>query len=1422
MRTPSPHPSRLAWTCMSLFLIAAPTQAQTLFPTPHTFYNDVAYVTGGTSRQVMDIYTPTGASGTLPVVLYVHGGGWNSGLAEPNMDLWPGLGQGTFAIAAVNYRLNTVVEPLVTQVDDIKAAIRFIKANAATYNIDASRVGLMGQSAGAHLSGMAALTSNIARFGSASDLANTQNLSQSTQVQAVVSWALPPIPPSGNSTLSLATHISSGDPAFRMFHSTTDETVNISFARSFRDSMVAAGIGANLTEITGGHFPLESTRTANVSTIVSYFNTEFAAIPEPSAILITTFSLLLFGIRRLVRRPIAPTTGRLTPAVNLLQMRRPLHPLRSLSLVFILSQSLWGDTPTNLKPVSVGLGSFNYYSSGPFANTLLTGGGWMEFTTNWGNPVAFQNPDGTPNPQFDSRGLPRYLNPGSRLRLLVWPYDVNNGNGPARGNAGVGKWVVTWQGDADIRLNGATFLAAESSGAATGRLINGRRVYNMGATNPSGHITVEQINAASPVTDLKVWLPDPADPQNRSLEGQFWHPTFLSYLASLDLNHLRMMDWGHTNASPQQDWADRRLPDFCQQQGVLNRRNPAPGATAYTNAQGNAVPFAGDRETGIAYEYMVDLANRTGKDLWINVPHLATDDYILKLAQLIAFGSDGVNPYTTPQASPVYPPLDPSRKVWVEYSNEVWSNGNSFPQGNWAQAQATAAGLTREGFLARRYARIWQIFQQQFGGSARIVRVAGLFSGTSGYNSALLTELRDFGSTLTPPVAVDAVAPTVYFGNGIQDWVYEQANLNRASAPAAWFLTAQDFTANSVTRPVSVPLSDSYWNGPAFAQQQSATFVEWKRRIFSGSTAAGGGPDATGEGGGFPASLRTDVSAILGRDVPLVAYEGGPSLYTDYLDGGDARDDGITNFVIALNRRQEFAEIYRIQLNMARAKGLATHSMFVDVSLWSKYGQWGHLEYADQNPAQAVKWKAVSDWAADMSTIRPIDSPVGERPGFQTPAALPRGSSLEPYSQEIVVAGGNVAPGNRLRTVVIGSQLGQGLTLAPVAADPSRYRLSGIPVSEGWSYFYLRVNDDDGDAAWQVYRLFVAGGPGTLVESDVSGAFAGAASLPWTPTLSLDAKATFSGLNVGAPYVSNGGSATGSDGRGVQVFAGSEGLRFSVSQGTASGANSTLASAIADREYWQFTVAPKSGQSLSLRNAEFRLSWMREEYFAPRGVAVFTSVDGFGAGQEIYTLGSAPSVGSPTETTFRLPDTAAYQGLTGPVEFRIYFYGSQYSHRARILGLKLTSDLAYEPPTPVTFRSWRAGFAWDGRDPGVNADPNGDGVSNFLAYALDLSPLTPPRPGDLPQLSYDANTPGGPWLALSYRENAAASDLQYVVRGSTDLVRWTDLVPNGSTIIREIEHPNPDGDGSATRVRIRQRIAPSDSRRFLSLRAQSP
>ncbi len=65
-------------------------------------------------------------------------------------------------------------------------------------------MGLFAQSAGAHLSGLAALPPEITRFGSGADSANAQNLAQTTQVQAVVSRALPPVSVSGNPTFALA------------------------------------------------------------------------------------------------------------------------------------------------------------------------------------------------------------------------------------------------------------------------------------------------------------------------------------------------------------------------------------------------------------------------------------------------------------------------------------------------------------------------------------------------------------------------------------------------------------------------------------------------------------------------------------------------------------------------------------------------------------------------------------------------------------------------------------------------------------------------------------------------------------------------------------------------------------------------------------------------------------------------------------------------------------------------------------------------------------------------------------------------------------------------------------------------------------------------------------------------------------------
>lgn len=1045
-------------------------------------------------------------------------------------------------------------------------------------------------------------------------------------------------------------------------------------------------------------------------------------------------------------------------------------------LMGLLGLSAVADPPAELEPVGMGLGGFSYWSSSPFANAMLSAHDWIAFGPGeWGGTVHYSG-----NPQFDANGYPRYLDGEERLRTLMWPFSAGYGSDsppffPDRGRTGIGKWVLTWEGDADLRIQGGTYLPAESNGPETGRIVDGRRAYRFEAGDRPGHLVVEAVNPANPVTDIEAWMPDPADPANQTLEGRFWHPAFLAYLADMDLNHLRFMDWGQTNQSPQRDWTDRRLPSFRHQRGVLNRRSPAEGVAWYTDNDGNPVYFGGDRGTGIAFEYMVRLCNATGLDLWICVPHLATDSFVRKLARLIRFGSDGTEPYEGPQADPVFPPLDPDLKVWVEYSNEIWSGGNSFPHGNWAQARAEDEGLSRAAFNARRFCAVWSAFQKVFGGSSRIVRVAAVFTASDDYTIPYLESLKAFGSTVDPAVTPDVVAPTTYFGNGIQDWAYEQANLTRGTEDQ-WFHTDGDFLSGTATRPVSVPPDDPYWTSPKLQEDLAATFVEWKKRIFSGSTLEGGGPDATGTGGGFPASLDALAFNTFAQFLPIVSYEGGPSLYTDAYNGGDPRDDGITTFMNLLNRQPQFAEIYRIQLNMARSKGLDSNTLFVDTGAWGKYGQWGHLEYPDQPPQDSVKWTTAKDWGEDMASIRDSSSVQGSRPVFETPGNLPDAAYNQPYAEDILVSGGDGTAGPTF--TVIGSLLAPGLQLEPVPGDPWRRRLSGAPQRGGWSYLYLRVHDRDGDAAWQVYSLYTTGGPGTLLEADISG-----------------------------PFI-------GTDGTGVRLHGEDGALRFSVSQGGESNPdgtlNATLASAIADHEYWSFAITPLPGESINLRGARLHLDWIRYRYHAPRGITVFSSIEGFTEGSQVYALAHYPRHGTPAETTFTLPDSAAYANISGPVEFRFYFHGSQYGHQAGILGLRLVEALQ-----PGTYAHWAAAIDWKGYASLPGADANHNGFENRLEYAFDLHPLRSHPRDAYPRFSFNLPLADGRWDAFTLRRNRNAHDITIRLQQSPDLSTWSTVPADGFHAIETVLDPDPDGDGSAEFLRIQ---LPSSPQRFLRLK----
>jgi putative heme-binding domain-containing protein len=157
----------------------APKRGQQL-PQGTKAVRNLEYVPGGHERQKLDLYLPEKSSGPLPVIVWIHGGAWLGG----NKDNPSGLEFVTrgYALAGINYRLSQHAK-FPAQIEDCKAAIRWLRANAKTYNLDPNHIGVWGASAGGHLVAMLGVT------GGAKELEGKEgNLNQSSRVQCVVDW----------------------------------------------------------------------------------------------------------------------------------------------------------------------------------------------------------------------------------------------------------------------------------------------------------------------------------------------------------------------------------------------------------------------------------------------------------------------------------------------------------------------------------------------------------------------------------------------------------------------------------------------------------------------------------------------------------------------------------------------------------------------------------------------------------------------------------------------------------------------------------------------------------------------------------------------------------------------------------------------------------------------------------------------------------------------------------------------------------------------------------------------------------------------------------------------------------------------------------------------------------------------------------
>lgn len=156
--------------------------AQTIAVPPTLIHEaDVEYSSVG-KRVAMDIVRPRSEGAPRPAVLLVHGGGFRAGTRESYLPVAVRLAEQGYVAATASYRL-APQHPFPAAVEDVKAAVRYLRANAKRLNLDSGRIGAMGGSAGGHLVLMLGLTGHVA------ELEGTgPNREQSSRVACVVNY----------------------------------------------------------------------------------------------------------------------------------------------------------------------------------------------------------------------------------------------------------------------------------------------------------------------------------------------------------------------------------------------------------------------------------------------------------------------------------------------------------------------------------------------------------------------------------------------------------------------------------------------------------------------------------------------------------------------------------------------------------------------------------------------------------------------------------------------------------------------------------------------------------------------------------------------------------------------------------------------------------------------------------------------------------------------------------------------------------------------------------------------------------------------------------------------------------------------------------------------------------------------------------
>lgn len=248
----------------------------TPIPDNVTLVADLPYAATDDPRQQLDLYLPKREPGSepLPVIAYIHGGGFLMGSkVSARTQMLPLVATGQYAAVSIGYRLSWQ-DTWPAQIHDVKAGIRWIRANAAEYGLDASRICAFGPSAGGHLVAMLGTTNGdssvegelgehrdqssavscVVDFFGPTDLRNREALDRlgNPSPDTKLLGAAPADVPELAAQASPIVHVDASDVPFFIVHGTRDPLVPYSHSVALDKALREAGVSVVFQTIEGG------------------------------------------------------------------------------------------------------------------------------------------------------------------------------------------------------------------------------------------------------------------------------------------------------------------------------------------------------------------------------------------------------------------------------------------------------------------------------------------------------------------------------------------------------------------------------------------------------------------------------------------------------------------------------------------------------------------------------------------------------------------------------------------------------------------------------------------------------------------------------------------------------------------------------------------------------------------------------------------------------------------------------------------------------------------------------------------------------------------------------------------------------------------------------------------------------------------